>query len=196
MRMRRAVGARPDAVPYTRLINEHARAAATGDRSALSRAFQVSLLLSIFSSLSLSLFSVFLALSASRTHSHTLSFSRCLSYSHTHTNIYIYEIFLTCMGEARLTDIRESHLCKNAPAVNAPSIHVFERRDSQRYVNHDSCAAAEVSTSIYPRVDTTRRTRTHWHTHIFLQVLADMEADGIEANKITYTALITGDSEC
>ena len=41
MAMMRNAGARPDALPYTRLINEHARAAAKGDRSALSRAFQV-----------------------------------------------------------------------------------------------------------------------------------------------------------
>jgi hypothetical protein len=33
--------ARPDALPYTCLIDEHVRAAANGDRSALARAFQV-----------------------------------------------------------------------------------------------------------------------------------------------------------
>jgi len=41
MALIRSAGARPDALPYTRLINEHARAATKGDRSALSRAFQV-----------------------------------------------------------------------------------------------------------------------------------------------------------
>ena len=37
----RSAGARANALPYTRLINEHARAAANGDRAALARAFQV-----------------------------------------------------------------------------------------------------------------------------------------------------------
>ena len=41
MSMMRNAGARPDALPYTCLIDEHVRAAANGDRSALARAFQV-----------------------------------------------------------------------------------------------------------------------------------------------------------
>lgn len=41
MSLMRTAGARPDALPYTRLINEHARAAGSGDRAALARAFQV-----------------------------------------------------------------------------------------------------------------------------------------------------------
>jgi len=89
MRMRRAVGARPDAVPYTRLINEHARAAATGDRSALSRAFQVSLLLSIFSSLSLSLSFSSLLLSLPLEHTLTPSLSLVVSLTLTRTPTYI-----------------------------------------------------------------------------------------------------------
>ena len=118
-------------------------------------------------SLSLSLFRLSCSLCLSNTLSHPLFLSWSLLLSRAHQHTYVCETYLTCMGEPRLRDIRELHLCKNAPAVNAPSVHVFERRDSQRYVNHDSCAAAGVSTSIYPRVDTTRRTRTHWHTHIF-----------------------------
>ena len=41
MSLMRTAGARPDALPYTRLINEHARRAGSGDRAALARAFQV-----------------------------------------------------------------------------------------------------------------------------------------------------------
>jgi len=41
MSLMRTAGARPDALPFTRLINEHARAAGSGDRAALARAFQV-----------------------------------------------------------------------------------------------------------------------------------------------------------
>ena len=41
MEMTRASGGRADAQRYSRLINEHARSAASGDRYALDRAFQV-----------------------------------------------------------------------------------------------------------------------------------------------------------